>query len=188
MVQKYSHQVIRGRALSAAGDAPGLEVPEPAVRRGAASPSRPVQVREDDAGGDERSAPGAQLDPGLVRTVEEPVLQEEDGSVGQQRVPLHLPEADASPAAAALDWLPGDLVDRPHAPDLELVAHHVAEALVVDDAHEDLSAHLDTVCEEEDLGGEKFPNFPTNSDPLIDTTLYSTFCALQRIFNIFAMY
>ncbi len=149
MVQKYSHQVIRGRALSAAGDAPGLEVPEPADRRGA-SPAWPIRVRQDDAGGDKRSASGAQLDPGLVRTVEEPVLQEEDGSVGQQGVPFHLAKADASPAAAALDWLPGDLVDRPHAPDLELVAHHVAEALVVDDAHEDLSAHLDTVCEEEE--------------------------------------
>ena len=29
---------------------------------------------------------------------------------------------------------------------------------------------------------------PTNSHPLIDTTLYTTFCALQRIFNIFDMY
>ncbi len=34
----------------------------------------------------------------------------------------------------------------------------------------------------------KFFIFPTNSHPLMDTTLYTTFCALQRIFNIFAMY
>ena len=43
------------------------------------------------------------------------------------------------------DWLPGDLVHCPHAPDLELVADHVAEALVVDDAEEDLGLHLDTI-------------------------------------------
>ncbi len=31
-------------------------------------------------------------------------------------------------------------------------------------------------------------SYPTNSHPLIDTTLYTPFGALQGIFNIFAIY
>ena len=76
--------------------------------------------------------------PRLVRPVEEPVLQQEHGPVRDERVPLHLPEAHAAAPPPPLDGLPRHLVHRPHRPHLELVAHHVAQPLVVDDPEEDV--------------------------------------------------
>ena len=70
--------------------------------------------------------------------MEESVLQEEHGAVGEEGVPLHLPEAHPAAAPPPLDGLPRHLVHRAHRAHLELVAHHVAQPLVVDDAEEDV--------------------------------------------------
>ena len=70
--------------------------------------------------------------------MEEPVLEEEHGPVGEERVPLHLAEADAAAAPPPLDWLARHLVHRAHRAHLELVAHHVPQPLVVDDPEEDV--------------------------------------------------
>ena len=63
----------------------------------------------------------------LVRPVRQPFLQQERGPVGKEPLPLHLPEAQPSAPLSPLDGLLR-----------HLVAHHVAQPLVVDDPDEDV--------------------------------------------------
>lgn len=93
-------------------------------------------------GGVDAAALGADVVEAAVGAVEEAVLDEHGGAVGDEGVALHLAEADAAAALAALEGLLGDLVDGPDAADLELVLDLVDEALVVDDADVDLGLEL----------------------------------------------
>ena len=58
----------------------------------------------------------------LVWPVEQPVLQQERGPVGEERLPLHLPEAQPSAPPSPLDGLLRHLVHRAH---LELDAQQL---------------------------------------------------------------
>ncbi|KAG5459468.1 MAG: hypothetical protein BJ554DRAFT_127 [Olpidium bornovanus] len=78
----------------------------------------------------------------IVRTVHQAVLQEVRHAVGEQRVALHLAEADASGALAAFQRLLREVVHRARRPDLVLVRHHVPQPLVVHDADVDVRLEL----------------------------------------------
>lgn len=69
-------------------------------------------------------------------------MQQEGGAVGQQGVPLHLPEADAPLDVATSEWLVGHLVPSARGPHLELVGNHVAKTLVIHHADEDVGLQL----------------------------------------------
>jgi len=65
-------------------------------------------------------------------------VEEEGGAVAKEGVALHLTQPDASRTLPALDWLLREVVHWPSSPDLELVRDHVTQALVVDQADEDV--------------------------------------------------
>lgn len=63
----------------------------------------------------------------------------------QQTVALHLAEADAAVALATFNRLSRERVNGTCRAHLELVGDHVAQTLVVDDAHEDVGLELASV-------------------------------------------
>eukprot|EP00964_Phaeocystis_antarctica_P141265 scaffold106242_cov63-Phaeocystis_antarctica.AAC.8 len=97
------------------------------------------------SGASARAAPGAHEGLALVRAVEQPVLHEEGAAVREQSVALHLAQPDTAVHLAPVDGLPRERVDRPARAHLVLVRDHVAQPLVVDDAHEDVHFHLRAV-------------------------------------------
>lgn len=66
--------------------------------------------------GQQRATVAADVHDVVVGAPVQAVVQEVGRPVRQQRVALHLPEADAAPELAALDRLPRQRVDRPRRP------------------------------------------------------------------------
>mmetsp|Transcript_29419 Transcript_29419/g.73543 ORF Transcript_29419/g.73543 Transcript_29419/m.73543 type:complete len:678 (+) Transcript_29419:260-2293(+) len=131
-VGQRDHLHIVATLTRAAECLPQLAVSDPAARR-------EHRRRE------QRAALAADERLGLIGAMQQPLLHDERRAVRQQRVALHLSEPDASVDLAPMHRLVCDLVDRPRRSHLVLVGHHVAEALIVHHAHEDLHLHLDAV-------------------------------------------
>lgn len=69
-------------------------------------------------------------------------MQQVCRSMRQQRIPLHLAKANAAADLAALYRLPRQRVVSPDGAHLKLVLDHVAQALVIHKADEDVARHL----------------------------------------------
>mmetsp|Transcript_45184 Transcript_45184/g.105648 ORF Transcript_45184/g.105648 Transcript_45184/m.105648 type:complete len:224 (+) Transcript_45184:255-926(+) len=76
-----------------------------------------------------------------IRDIEKPFLQEFGCSVGDDAITLHLSKSQAAFFGTAFCWLSHQCLHWPSGSRLDLVAHHVLQALVVHRPDEDL------VCE-----------------------------------------
>src|SRR5207245_3046607 len=79
---------------------------------------------------------------GLVRLGEKPVLEDHRSAVGDEAVPLHLPEPETSSPRPPLRRLFREHLDLPPRPRVNLIGNHVVELLVVDDPDEDVGFEL----------------------------------------------
>jgi len=95
-----------------------------------------------DLGGEEGAAVTANPGAGGVGAVHEAVLEDEGGAVGEERVALHLADADTTTLGSTFDGLARERVDGARRAHLELVVDHVTQALVVHDAQVDVGSEL----------------------------------------------
>eukprot|EP00963_Diacronema_lutheri_P012399 scaffold1724_cov341-Pavlova_lutheri.AAC.75 len=70
------------------------------------------------------------------------VVEQEGSAVRQQRIPLHLSEADAAAQLASLDRLSRQRIHRSSRTHLKLVRYHVTKPLVIHQTHEDVALEL----------------------------------------------
>lgn len=83
----------------------------------------------------ERAAQSADVRLRVIGAVHQTVLEQETGTVGNQRVTLHLTETNTTVSLTTLDGLHRKVVDRTSGTHLELVVHHVSQTLVVDNLY-----------------------------------------------------
>ena len=69
-------------------------------------------------------------------------LEEVCRAVADDAVPFHFAKSKAAISGSTLHGLPGQYLDRPPAPRVDLIVHHVLQALVVGGVQEDLGLQL----------------------------------------------
>ena len=84
---------------------------------------------------------GAHVGNMAIAAIHQTIGQQEATAVSQKSVSFHLAESDTAMAFSALDGLHCHRVYRACGSHLALITHHVAQPLVVDYSHIDISVH-----------------------------------------------